>query len=250
MSDTRRMSTEGEPASAASQAEEPARFAIAASVGAAVLLVALVLLVDPLHDAVGDAVSGDTDSLRADLLGLGVGGVVLVLALALVHAVVFYPTEILNTAAGFVYGFWLGLPLMLVGWVINGIVCHQIGRYAARPLLLRLLGEPRFRGYERAVERGGITLLLAMRLVPVVPFSLFSYVAGSARVPLRTFIWTTVVGYLPLTALFVLFGSRLEEISPTDPVLWGGAAVLIALLLVTRKVLPALSEDRVAEDRS
>ena len=135
-----------------------------------------------------------------------------------------YPAEILNLAAGFVYGFWAAMPLVMFGWLLNGIVCHQIGRHAARPALLRMLGEERFVRYEGVVERGGATLLLAMRLVPIVPFSLFSYVAGSARVPLWTFIWTTAIGYIPITALFVLLGSRLEELSLTDPVLWGGAA--------------------------
>ena len=91
------------------------------------------------------------------------------------------------------------------------------------------------------VETGGVTLLLGMRLVPVIPFSLFSIVAGAARAPLPTFLWTTAVGYLPLTAVFVYLGSRLEELSPTDPMLWIGAAVLIGLLVVTRQLPPALA---------
>ena len=41
----------------------------------------------------------------------------------------------------------------------------------------------RFDRLERAVEHGGVTLLLAARLVPIVPFSLFSYVAGAAACP-------------------------------------------------------------------
>jgi len=100
-------------------------------------------------------------------------------------------------------------------------------------------------GYERAVERGGVTLLLAMRLIPIVPYSLFSYAAGSARVPLWRFTWTSVVGYLPLTVVFVYLGSRLEELSPTDPFLWLGAAVIVALLVLARLYLRRLtnSED-------
>ena len=46
-----------------------------------------------------------------------------------------------------------------------------------------------------------------MRLVPIVPFSLFSYVAGAARVPFGRFMWTTAVGYIPITAVFVYLGS-------------------------------------------
>lgn len=214
---------------------------IIASVGLALSIVALVLLVHPLRQAVTDALSGDTASLREDLRGFGLGGALLVLALAVSHAIIFYPAEILDAAVGFVYGFWVGLPLVMAGWMLNGLICHQIGRHAARPALVKMFGVERFARYEGVVERGGVTLLLACRMVPIVPFSLFSYVAGSARVPLGTFMWTTAVGYLPLTALFVYLGSKLEELSPNDPAIWIGAAGLIFFVLVTRKVLPMLN---------
>ena len=214
---------------------------IIASVGLALSIVALVLLVHPLRQAVTDALSGDTASLREDLRGFGFGGALLVLALAVSHAIIFYPAEILDAAVGFVYGFWVGLPLVMAGWMLNGLICHQIGRHAARPALVKMFGVERFARYEGVVERGGVTLLLACRMVPIVPFSLFSYVAGSARVPLGTFMWTTAVGYLPLTALFVYLGSKLEELSPNDPAIWIGAAGLIFFVLVTRKVLPMLN---------
>ena len=208
-------------------------------------IVALVLLIAPLRTAIGDALSGDTESLREDLRGLGIGGVALVLGLAIAHSVVWYPTEILNTAAGFIYGFWGAFAILVVGWLINGLICFYVGRHAARPALARFLGEDRFMSYERAVERGGATLLLAMRLIPIVPYSLFSYAAGSARVPVWRFAWTSVVGYLPLTIVFIYLGSRLEEISPTDPLLWIGALVIVGLLVFARWFLPRFtrSED-------
>jgi uncharacterized membrane protein YdjX (TVP38/TMEM64 family) len=205
-----------------------------AIVGGIALLAILVLAIEPLRHGIGDAVSGDTDQLRGDLRGLGVGGVVISFILALAHAVIWYPAEILDLAVGYVYGFWGGLVLVMAGWVANALISYWIGRHAARPLLYRFAGRERFERLEGMVEAGGVTLLLGMRLVPVIPFSLFSMVAGAARADLPTFIWTTAVGYLPLTAVFVYLGSQLEELSPTDPVLWLGAAVLIVLLLVTR----------------
>ena len=81
------------------------------------------------------------------------------------------------------------------------------------------------------IERGGVTLLLAVRLIPIVPFSLVCYAAGAARVPLWRFVWTTAVGYLPITALAVYFGTRLEGLSLTDPLVLGSAAALLGLLL-------------------
>ena len=69
-----------------------------------------------------------------------------------------------------------------------------------------------------------------MRLIPILPFSIVSYAAGAARVPLWRFVWTTAVGYLPITALAVYFGTRLEGLSLTDPLVLGSAAALLALL--------------------
>ena len=228
--------------------EGPSRAAILVSLGTVAAIVALVLLVPPLRSAVGDALSGDTESLREDLRGLGAAGVVLVLALALAHAVVWYPAEILNAAAGYIYGFWGAFAILMVGWQLNALVCFYIGRHAARPALAKFLGDKRFLRYERVVERGGATLLLAMRLIPIVPFSLFSYAAGSARVPLWRFSWTTFVGYIPITALFVYFGSQLEDLSPTDPILILGAIVLLAAIVIAHRMRGRLEDPEPARE--
>ena len=119
-----------------------------------------------------------------------------------------------------------------VGWLLSGLLCYAIGRSVARPLLDRWLGAERFERTEAMIERGGVTLLIAVRLIPIVPFSLVSYAAGAARVPLWRFVWTTAVGYLPITALSVYFGTQLEGLSLTDPLVLGSAAALLALLLI------------------
>ncbi len=206
------------------------------------LLAVLVFAIEPLRDALSDALAGRTGALRYDLRELGVGGVLIVFLLALVHVVVWYPTEILNLASGFVYGFWGALALMTVAWTVNGIVGYFVGAYAARPLLYRLMGQVRFERVERIAAGAGAPTLLAMRLIPLVPFSFFSIVAGAARVRFSTYAWTTAVGYIPLTAVFVYLGSELEELSPTDPVLWIGAIVLIGLVLLTHKLGSILAD--------
>lgn len=205
---------------------------VVALVGAAIA----VALTPPLRDAVGSAVSGDHEAVREDLQKPA--GFLLVIALAAVHAVVFYPAEILDAAVGYAYGFAGGTALVMACWVMNALISYVIGRRAARPLVHRLAGRERFERTERAVERGGITLLLAMRLIPIVPFSLFSYAAGAARVPVWRFTWTTAVGYTPLTAYFVYLGSRLEGFSLADPILWIGAIALIAGLFLVRTIAP------------
>lgn len=223
----------GEPLSETIDDKPPLMPVLVTALGC-VLMVGLIALIPPLREAAEHAVRGDTEALRAELEGAA--GVVTLFVLAILHSIVFYPAEILDTAAGFVWGFWLGLLLVMIGWMANAYVAWEIGRHGARPLLYRLVGRDRFLGIEGAIERGGVFLLLAMRLIPIVPFSLFTIVAGAAHVPLGRLMWTTAVGYIPITALFVYLGTQLEELSFTDPILIGGAVILIAAVYAAHRL--------------
>lgn len=203
---------------------------IVITIAGIVFLAALFFAVDPLHEAVKAAFQGDNAEVRHQIDRLGAAGPLLILALALIHAVVFYPAEIVDAAAGFAYGFFPALALMMAGWLLSGLLCWAVGHRVARPLLDRWFGEERFERVEQAIERGGPTLLLAMRLIPILPFSVVSYAAGAARVPVWRFVWTTALGYLPITAIAVYFGTRLEGLSLTDPLVLGSALALLALL--------------------
>jgi uncharacterized membrane protein YdjX (TVP38/TMEM64 family) len=169
-----------------------------------------------------------------------------VIALGMLHTVVWYPAEILDAAAGFLYGFGAALPLMMAVWLGSALLSYYIGRHAARPVLYRIAGEERFVRMERLIHRGGVSFLLACRLVPIVPFTLTGLVAGAARVPLFGFAWTTLVGYIPITAYFVYVGSTLESFSAGDPILWIGAGVFLIGILGIRYVVPG-GEDQPGE---
>jgi uncharacterized membrane protein YdjX (TVP38/TMEM64 family) len=205
---------------------------IAVTLAGICLLALLVVAVEPLREATKAAVEGDHAEVRDQIDRLGAAGPLLILALTLLHAVVFYPAEIVDAAAGFAYGFFPALLLMMVGWVLSGLICWAIGHRVARPLLDRWFGSERFERVERAIERGGPTLLLAMRLIPILPFSVVSYAAGAARVSAWRFVWTTALGYLPITAIAVYFGTRLEGLSLTDPLVLGSILALLALLAI------------------
>jgi uncharacterized membrane protein YdjX (TVP38/TMEM64 family) len=211
---------------------------VAITIAGAAAVALLILAVEPLRDSVGAALRGDSEAVRDEVDALGAVGPLFILLLCLIHAVVWYPAEIVDVAAGFAYGFWPALALCMAGWLLNGLVAYEIGRHVARPVLHRAIGAERFERAEQSVRHGGITLLLAVRLVPIIPFSLVSYAAGAAGVPVLRFAWTTVVGYIPITAISILLGTRLEHFSPTDPVVIASVLGLLALLLFARFAIP------------
>jgi uncharacterized membrane protein YdjX (TVP38/TMEM64 family) len=202
---------------------------LAAGVAAIALGVVLIAVVPPFRHCIGLVLHGQFHALRDYIRSLGPGGFALLLGLMIAHAIVFYPSEIITATAGYVYGFAPGLAFVVAGWLVAALFSYALGRAVARPLLRSLLGD-RFVRLEHGMARGGTTLLLSGRLVPIVPFALVGYAAGATHVSLWRFAWTTVVGYLPLTIAVVYLGSKARTFSTSDPLVWLAVAVLIGLL--------------------
>jgi uncharacterized membrane protein YdjX (TVP38/TMEM64 family) len=211
------------------------RIRIIVAVASILVSAGLIAVVPELRHSVSLAVGGHFGDLRKYIRGLGPGGLVLLLALMLIHAIIFYPSEIVTATAGYVYGFIPGLGFAIGGWLLSGLLAFVLGRVLGRPLLRAVLGR-RFTSLEHAMERGGTTVLLVGRLIPIVPFSILGYAAGAARVQVWRFTWTTVVGFLPLTAAVAYLGSRAQTLSLSDPIIWIVALLIVALLASSRFV--------------
>jgi uncharacterized membrane protein YdjX (TVP38/TMEM64 family) len=202
-----------------------------AALGVVVLVIVLASATQTGRDVVNATLNGDSRELRRLLLDLGVGGVLVLLVVALSHAIVPFPTELVTAAAGFVYGFWLAVPLLLVCWLASALLAYWLAERFGRPLATRLVGARRLARAEHLMDRGGAATLLALRLIPLIPFNAICYAAGITRVPLARYAWTTVVGITPLTVLVAYLGSRLESPDFTDWRVWLLILAFIAIVV-------------------
>ena len=208
------------------------RLTILATIVAALAITGLLFAIEPIRDAVSAAFAGDLGQMRSELDSLGAAAALVLVGIALVHAIVPFPAEFPTAAAGFVFGFAIAFPLMVVAWTLSCLVAYALARGIGPPLLDRLAGKERMEATDKLIARGGWQILLAGRLIPIVPYNVVSYAAGATRVPIGRFTWTTAVGVIPLTALTALLGQRLQEPRFDDPVLWavlGGVILLLAL---------------------
>lgn len=204
-------------------------------VGVATIALGFVVVaaVPELRHCVSLVAHGEFAALRSYIQSLGAGGLALLVGLMLLHAIILYPSEIVTTTAGYVYGFWPGLALAVAGWYLAALLSYALGRSVGGPLLRKLLGR-RFEWLTTTMERGGTSLLLSSRLIPIVPFALVGYAAGATHTSLWRFSWTTVVGYLPLTTAVAYLGSQAQTLSISDPLLWLAVTVVISLVLSER----------------
>jgi uncharacterized membrane protein YdjX (TVP38/TMEM64 family) len=217
-----------------------------AAVGAIALVAILATTTSTGRNTVDAILNGDSRELRRQLLGLGVGGVLVLLTVCLSHAIVPFPTEIVSAAAGFVYGFWLALPILLVCWLASALLAYWLAERFGRPLARRLVGTKRLERAEKLMDRGGAATLLSLRLIPLIPYNAICYAAGITRVPLVRYSWTTLLGITPLTVLVAYLGSRLKSPNFGDWRVWVLIVAFIAIVVAGQVVERRLRYRRAA----
>jgi uncharacterized membrane protein YdjX (TVP38/TMEM64 family) len=66
---------------------------------------------------------------------------------------------------------------------------------------------------DQAVGRDGFGIVLLMRLSPLFPYGLVNYALGLTRVRARDFVLASLVGMVPLNALYAWLGSMAPTVA-------------------------------------
>ncbi|MEZ0069619.1 putative membrane protein YdjX (TVP38/TMEM64 family) [Streptacidiphilus sp. MAP12-20] len=167
--------------------------------------------------------------------------------------VVLVPKPLLNVAAGAWFGLAEGLGLAVAATTLGAAASFALARRVLRgrrPAFrwptFRRWGFERRRAWAAAAERElrehGFRAVLAMRLLPVLPFAAINYGCALGGTRLRPFAAATVLGVVPGTAALVLAGATASAPSPLG--VWASIAALMLLGAVT--VLPRLVSGKVS----
>jgi uncharacterized membrane protein YdjX (TVP38/TMEM64 family) len=149
----------------------------------------------------------------------------LVMAATVVSPIPTFPLDVL---AGRVFGPVYGTLYALTGATLGAMVSFFVARWLGRDLIARFLkGHINF--CQQCSDRLLIKVVFLARLIPAVSFDMVSYGSGLTKMSWTKFAAASFVGMLPLTSVYVSFGS-VFSISP--PVVWLGGAVLVALFFL------------------
>jgi uncharacterized membrane protein YdjX (TVP38/TMEM64 family) len=151
---------------------------------------------------------------------------------------------ILTMAGGLLFGTAAGAALAVTGATIGATLLFLLARTALAPLLTRR-AEPFLARLRPDLERDGFAALLALRLIPVVPFWLVNLAPALVGMRLRPYIAATAIGVIPATVVFASVGAGLGDVlahgGRPDPSLILSPPVLLPLLgLAVLSLAPAL----------
>lgn len=132
-----------------------------------------------------------------------------------------------SVIVGWLFGFWQAVLLVDLGLTIAAMGAFFVSRF-----LIRDIVNARFRGLVKKLDRGmeqdGEFYLLMMRIAHM-PFSFVNYGVGATSVSPWKFCWTTAVGVLPGTMIFVFVGTRIPTLAEVSEI---GIGLLVDPILI------------------
>jgi uncharacterized membrane protein YdjX (TVP38/TMEM64 family) len=155
-------------------------------------MAATVLLVWWLNEPVASLLRAAGD-VRTWLINFGpLAPVMYVLFYAAQILIAPLPGNFLAVLAGYLFGFWYGLLLSLIGLTIGAILAVMVARYFGRPLLERFFNRTELIRWERRMRLRSPLVWYVFFLFPVP--DLVMYVAGLGTLQLRWLLPAILLG--------------------------------------------------------
>ena len=174
-----------------------------------------------------------TTTLAERVQNTGAWGIGLFFAAYVLSTVAFLPGSVLTFAAGFVYGPLGGIAIASPASVTGATCAFLLGRTLLRGwAAARAEESPRVRAIDAAVRRKAFTIVLLLRLSPIVPFNALNYALSLSSVRVGIYVLASFLGMLPGTLFWVYLGSLVPtaaELSMTAAA--GGGRLRVVLYL-------------------
>ena len=165
------------------------------------------------------------------------------------------PTSIFTVGGGFLFGPVTGFFVVWISENIAAVACLVIGRYLARPTVERLVAKHTLlAALDQAVQDRGFSLLVLLRLSPLIPFGILNYGMSLTGMTAGRYALATLLGTALPAFLYVYVGSTLTKLNdvlngeggdsgPEMLIYWGGlVATVVATVVVTRATRNVLTE--------
>ncbi len=148
----------------------------------------------------------DDDAGIEWLRGFGAWGWMVVIALLVADLFLPIPATPVMSAAGFLYGGWIGGLASAAGSFLAGQLGYWLCRRFGRGFAVRLAGENDLLRAENIFDRSGAWLVALSRSLPLLP-EVVSCLAGLARMPPMKFTLALACGCLPMGFAYAAIGA-------------------------------------------
>lgn len=118
-----------------------------------------------------------------------------------------FPFSLLIIASVAVFGTFAGFCYSLIGGMLSALSVYAIGELLGRNTIRKLAG-PKLNRISRMLARHGLVTIIAVRIVPVAPFTVINLVAGASHINFRDYLLGTLLGMTPGMLALILVTDR------------------------------------------
>ena len=171
----------------------------------------------------------DMDSLNSYLKRYRAASIPIYILLQIIQVVVaLIPGQLLQFAAGYVYGFLLGSLLSMLGIILGTVLSFYMARILGKEAMHVLFGEERITRFITMINsKRSYTVLFVLFLIPGLPKDLLSYAAGVSEIKLKPFLLLSIVGRTPALLATLAMSRMLYNGSYTELIV----LVIISMIL-------------------
>ncbi len=117
------------------------------------------------------------------------------------------PSVGFSLLGGVVFGFWPGVAYNLIGCNLGALAAFAVARALGRETVRSWVRSDKLSKFENAVERHGYPVIVAFRILPILPFNVVNFGSALLRVRFRDYLAGTLVGTFPATVLFTYYAT-------------------------------------------
>ncbi|MCB9419856.1 MAG: TVP38/TMEM64 family protein [Ardenticatenaceae bacterium] len=178
---------------------------------------------------------GDQEAVSAYLKGFGLWGPLVLAIVQLIQILAaVIPGHVFLIAAGYVYGFPLGLLLNVVYIVAASQLAFSLARWAGRPFISRLVSKELLEKWYAIGEKQGFTFFTIAFILPAFPTDVMNFVAGLSGISPRKFLAANFLGRLPSAIILTLIGSYGLQFSTAA---WVGILLLAVTVYIAGRLI-------------
>lgn len=196
------------------------------------LLIVIAIAIFPLVKELFEP--GGVDRVVQEVRNAGIGGVFILLGLQFLQVVVaFIPGEVVQVAAGMMYGPWGGAAIVFVGACLSSAFIFYVVHKLGAPFVRSMIPEKwmnKLSDFEGSAKLD--IMVFVLFLIPGLPKDVFTYLIPLTDMRMRNFVIFSNVGRIPGILMSTLAADGLMEGDYLQSAILFGVCAVVALIAV------------------
>lgn len=184
---------------------------------------------------------GGVDCLVERVQNAGAAGVFILLGMQLLQIIVaFIPGEVVQLAAGLMYGPWLGALIVLVGCIVSSAIIFSLVHFLGAPFVRDMVPTKHLDKFSHFEETGKLNIVVfILFLIPGMPKDVFTYLVPLTDMRLKSFLILTNTARIPgiLASTYAAAGFASGDMASSIVIIAVVAAVAVVGIVFKDRII-------------